>query len=304
MPLIPIGFESFSNPLLMVTEASQTPGLWMSLVQAFVLGIVQGITEFLPISSTAHLLMWTRVFQWEMLGEKYFVDAIQFGSVIAVVLYFWQDIKDIVSGSWGAYQTKNWEQEEWKILVGIAIGTLPAIIGGLIYKKLLPESLQTFLEGALIIGLMSIVMAILLGLAENIGKRKRSFDQLTIKDGLLVGLGQMMALIPGASRSGSTITTALFLGLKRETAARFSFLLGLPVLTLATLYEALEVINHPEALPALIVGTLSTFIFSYLSIAWLLKFLQKQSAWVFVWYRLGFGLALISAIALGLMNVA
>ena len=276
----------------------------MSLIQAFVLGIVQGITEFLPISSTAHLLIWTRLFNWQMLGEKYFVDAIQFGSVIAVVIYFWGDIRTIISGSWTAYQEKDWSREEWKILVGIAIGTLPAIVGALIYKTLLPETLQGFLEGALIIGLMSIVMAILLGCAERWGSRKRDFHQLSIQDGLLVGVGQMMALIPGASRSGSTITAALFLGLERDTAARFSFLLGLPILTLATLAESLEVFEHPEALPALIMGMFSTFIFSYLSIAWLVKFLRRQSAWVFVWYRLGFGFALVTAIATGLMAAA
>lgn len=301
VPVFP-GIEGL--PLLSVTLGTTSPNLLLSLVQAFVLGIVQGITEFLPISSTAHLLIWTRVFQWEMLGEKYFVDAIQFGSVIAVLLYFWDDIRKIVTGSWQAYQRKEWEREEWKILIGIAIGTLPAILGGLVYKKLLPESLQGFLEGALVISLMSIVMAILLGLAEQLGTRRRHFHQLTMKDGLLVGLGQMLALIPGASRSGSTITTALFLGLKRDTAARFSFLLGLPTLTLATLYQSLEVFQHLEALPALIMGILSTFVFSYLSIAWLLKFLQRQSAWVFVWYRLGFGLALMSAIAFGAMAVA
>lgn len=288
----------------MILEGKASPGLVLSLIQAVILGIVQGITEFLPISSTAHLLIWTRVFNWDMLGEKYFVDAIQFGSVIAVLLYFWTEIQEIIGGSWLAYQRKDWDREEWKILIGIAIGTLPAILGGLTYKKLLPDDLQGFLEGALIISIMSIVMAVLLGLAEKFGTRTRSFQALTIKDGLFVGLGQMLALIPGASRSGSTITTALFLGLKRETAAKFSFLLGLPTLTLATLYQSLEVFNHPEAVPALIAGTLSTFVFSYLSIAWLLKFLQRQSAWVFVWYRLGFGISLISAIAFKFMAIA
>ena len=304
MSLVSNGIDLFRSPLPLITDGQAIPSLFSSLVQAMILGIVQGITEFLPISSTAHLLMWTRVFNWTMLGEKYFVDAIQFGSVIAVLLYFWTEICEIFSGSWIAYQNKEWDREEWKILIGIAIGTLPAILGGLTYKKLLPDTLQEFLEGALIIGVMSIVMALLLGLAEKFGTRTRNFNQLTVKDGLLVGVGQMLALIPGASRSGSTITTALFLGLKRETAAKFSFLLGLPTLTLATLYQSLEVFDHLEALPALIAGTLSTFVFSYLSIAWLLKFLQRQSAWVFVWYRLGFGISLISAIAVGMMAVA
>jgi undecaprenyl-diphosphatase len=139
----------------------------------------------------------------------------------------------------------------------------------------------------------------LLGVAEKVGTRKRSFDKLETKDGILVGLGQMLALVPGASRSGSTVTTALFLGLDRPTAARFSFLLGIPTLTIVTLYESLKVLKHVDAFGPLIVGILSAFLFSYLSIAWLLRFLQTQNTWVFVWYRLAFGVAILGSIAAG-----
>lgn len=293
---------------LAVTEPAATSvpsvGFFEGIFQAIVLGLVQGITEFLPISSTAHLLVFTQAFGWSLLGEKYFVDAIQFGSVIAVVLYFWKDIRQILSGAWNAFQQKDWQREEWKILVGIAVGTLPALIGGLVIKKMLPEATQAFLQGALVIAIMSIIMALLLGLAEKIGSRKRDFDSLEIKDGILVGLGQMIALIPGASRSGSTLTTAMFLGLDRSTAARFSFLLGIPTLTIATLYEAKEALQHPELAVPLLVGIVSTFIFSYLAIAWLLRFLQRQSTWVFVWYRLAFGATLLTAIAIGWLKSA
>jgi undecaprenyl-diphosphatase len=273
-------------------------------LQAFILGIVQGITEFLPISSTAHLLVFTKALGWSLLGEKYFVDAIQFGSVLAVLIYFWSDLRLIATGSWSAFKKRDWQQEEWKILVGIAIGTLPALIGGLIYKKILPETTQQFLEGALVIALVSILMAVLLGLADKIGSRKRGFDSLEIRDGILVGLGQMLALIPGVSRSGSTLTTGLFLGLQRQTAVRFSFLLGFPTLTLATLYEAKDVLKHPDVIGPLIVGIISAFIFSYLSIAWLLRFLQTNDIWVFVWYRLAFGLSILAAIAFKFMTIA
>jgi undecaprenyl-diphosphatase len=272
---------------------------YVTWFQAFVLGIVQGITEFLPISSTAHLLVFTKAMGWALLGQKSFVDAIQFGSVIAVMIYFWSDLRQIVTGSWHAFAKKDWQREEWKILVGIAVGTLPALVGGLLYKKLVPESTQQFLEGALVIAIMSIVMATLLGLAEKQGSRKRGFDALEIRDGILVGLGQMIALIPGASRSGSTLTTGLFLGLERSTAARFSFLLGFPTLAIATLYQAKDVFQSPEVIGALCVGIISTFIFSYLSISWLLRFLQTKDNWVFVWYRLAFGAALLVAIVSG-----
>ncbi|WP_421656017.1 undecaprenyl-diphosphate phosphatase [Leptothermofonsia sp. ETS-13] len=271
------------------------PDLLVSIFQAFILGIVQGITEFLPISSTAHLLVFTKAFGWKLLGQKYFVDAIQFGSVIAVLIYFWNDLHQIVTGAWNAFRKQDWEREEWKIAIGIAVGTLPALIGGYFLQDKIPES-------AVVIGLASIGMALLLGLAEQIGSRKRGFDTLQIKDGILVGLGQMLALVPGVSRSGSTLTTALFLGLERQTAARFSFLLGLPTLAIATLYQSRKAFGDVDILIPLLIGILSTFIFSYLSIAWLLQYLQRQSTWVFVWYRLAFGSALLITAIQGLIQ--
>ena len=269
------------------------------LFQAVVLGIVQGITEFLPISSTAHLLVFTKALGWADVGQKYFVDAIQFGSVIAVVLYFWSDIRQILSGGLAAARQKDWNREEWKLLVGIAVGTLPALIVGFLVKKLLPEDA---LENVTMIAIASIVMALLLGLAEKVGSRKRGFDSLQIQDGILVGLGQMLAIVPGASRSGSTLTTALFLGLEREAAARFSFLLGIPTLTIATLYQSIKAFSNVDTSIALLVGIVSTFIFSYLSIAFLLRFLQHNTSWVFVWYRLAFGMSLLVAIANGALK--
>jgi undecaprenyl-diphosphatase len=263
------------------------------VIRAIILGIVQGITEFLPISSTAHLLVFTKLFGWTDVGQKYFVDAIQFGSVIAVVWYFWTDIRQILTGAWSAFQQKDWKREEWRLLVGIIVGTIPALAVGFLLKDSLPESI-------LIIAIMSIVMSLLLALAEKIGSRKRGFEALQIMDGVWVGLGQMIALFPGASRSGSTLTAALFLGLERETAARFSFLLGIPTLTIAALYQARKAFTNVDSILALLAGILSTFVFSYLSIAWLLRYLQRQSTWVFVWYRLGFGTLLLAGLAFGL----
>ncbi|MTJ08149.1 undecaprenyl-diphosphate phosphatase [Anabaena sp. UHCC 0204] len=269
------------------------------LIQAFILGIVQGITEFLPISSTAHLLIVTKIFGWKELGSKDFVDAIQFGSVIAILWYFWSLVSSLVKGAIKAFKDKDWESEDWKIVVGIAVGTIPALSIGFLFKDVIPES-------ALIIAIMSIVMSILLGLAEKIGTRKRGFDTLEIRDGILVGLGQTLALLPGVSRSGATLTTGLFLGLEREAAAKFSFLLGFPTLTIATLYKSLKIFQmfQSQQLPnniviLLIVGIISTFIFSYLSIAFLIKYLQTKNTFVFVWYRLAFGISILLAIASG-----
>jgi undecaprenyl-diphosphatase len=287
------GDPTFGSALLAIVDS---PSWITSIFQGIVLGIVQGITEFLPISSTAHLIIFRDVLGWNATWSKAAVDGIQFGSVVAVVIYFWRDIQRILSGAWTAFQQRDWQREEWKLFLGIAIGAIPALLGGLVLKVLKVE-----LESPLMIAGMSIVMATLLGLAEKLGSRQRGFNDLQVKDGILVGLGQMIALLPGASRSGSTLTTGLFLGLQRETAARFSFLLGLPTLAIATLVQTKDVLKESHMFLPLLVGIVSTFVFSYLSIAWLLKFLQRQTNWVFVWYRLAFGAALLGAIARGLL---
>ncbi|OKH53069.1 undecaprenyl-diphosphatase [Calothrix sp. HK-06] len=279
------------------TTVGESNLIWQ-VIQGIVLGIVQGITEFLPISSTAHLIIFRDVLGWKATWSKAAIDGIQLGSVFAVGWYFRKDIFSILEGAWAAFQRKDWEREEWKIFVGIIIGTAPALLGGLVLKILKVE-----LESPLMIACMSIIMATLLGLAEKIGSRKRGFEELEIKDGILVGLGQMIALLPGASRSGSTLTTALFLGLERQTAARFSFLLGFPTLAIATLVQTKDVLTVSNMFVPMIVGIISTFIFSYLSIAWLLKFLQRNSNWVFVWYRLAFGAAILGAIATGVKGL-
>jgi undecaprenyl-diphosphatase len=291
--LHPVGYH------LMQAVGSATanePSLIVKIIQGFILGIVQGVTEFLPISSTAHLIIFRDVLHWDA-WKKEAVDAIQLGSVFAVLMYFWTDIRSIFEGAWLAFQRKEWQRYEWKMFVGIAVGTLPALLGGLGLKIL-----KIKLESPLMIACMSIVMATLLGLAEKVGSRKRGFEDVEVKDGILVGLGQMISLLPGASRSGSTLTTALFIGLQRQTAARFSFLLGLPTLAIATVVQAKDVLQVPNMFLPLIVGIISTFIFSYLSIAWLLKFLQRNSNWIFVWYRLAFGTAILIAIAQGIFK--
>lgn len=283
----------------------------MEYLQALILGIVQGVTEFLPISSTAHLIIFRDVFQWGAVTcdaqqlaagcivrtgwSKAAIDGIQFGSVIAVVMYFWQDITQLLGGAWSAFRSKDWQKEDWKIVLGIALGTVPGLIAAVLIKIVFKEFFKDKLEDPLLIGVMSIIMALLLGVAENYGKRQRKFSNLRTSDGVLVGLGQSLALIPGVSRSGATLTTALLLGLERQTAARFSFLLGLPLLTIATLSQTKDVMQEAAMRLPMLAGILSSLLFSYLSIAWLMKFLQRQSTWVFVFYRLAFGIALLTA---------
>ncbi len=264
-----------------------------NILQALFLGLVQGVTEFLPISSTAHLLVTTKAFGWQQLGQKDYADAIQFGSVIAVLIYFWKDIVTVVSGGIAGIARQDWQNIDVKIFIGVILGTLPALILGYLGKDILPDSAQ-------IIAIMSIVMATLLLIAERFSTHQRGFDRLEIKDGFLVGLAQAIALIPGASRSGSTLTAGLFLGLDRQTAARFSFLVGLPTLAAATLFKAVKIYKGNE-LPIvyLAAGTISTFIFSYLSISFLLNYLKTKNTMLFVWYRYAFGASILIALAAG-----
>lgn len=275
----------------------------INLFQAFVLGIVQGVTEFLPISSSAHLKVVPVVLGWGDPGSA-FTAVIQLGSIAAVLWYFWQDLTQVVTGALGAVQRRDYEDKNFRIALGIGLGTVPILVGGLLIKVFVKDYDNSPLRSLAAIGCASIFMSLLLGVAERIGKRKRDYSQLDVKDGVFMGLAQTMALIPGVSRSGSTLTGGLFIGLERAAAARFSFLLGIPAITLAGLVElkdAFKEVHHFGALE-LVVGVISAAVFSYISIAWLLRFLQTQSTLVFIWYRLAFGVAILGAIASGVLQ--
>lgn len=289
-----------------LATATATPASQVNLFQAIVLGMVQGLTEFLPISSTAHLKVVPVALHWGDPGVA-FTAIIQLGSIAAVLWYFWQDLVQITVGAIKAIRTADYESNEFRLALGIGLGTLPILFFGLLIKKFIPDYDNSPLRSMGAIAIASIVMSLLLGIAEKVGNRKRDFESLSVQDGVLMGLAQALSLIPGVSRSGSTLTAGLFMGLERATAARFSFLLGIPAITLAGLVELkgfLEEGLGAAGLLPLVVGTLSAAIFSYLSIAWLLRFLQTQSTWVFIWYRLVFGVVILGAIAAqGLPNI-
>lgn len=276
----------------------------INIFQAFILGLVQGITEFLPISSTAHLKVVPVVLGWGDPGVA-FTAVIQLGSIAAVLWYFWQDLKNVAVGVFQAVRKRDYTSSDFQLALGIGLGTIPIVFFGILIKILIPNFDESPLRSLTAIAIASIVMALLLGLAEKIGKRQRTFEKLDYKDGLLMGLGQALALIPGVSRSGSTITTGLLIGLERSSAARFSFLLGIPAITIAGLVELEGILdngfNNIEVAP-LIIGTLSSAVFSYLSIAWLIRYLQTKSTWIFVWYRLAFGVAILCAVLGGALN--
>ena len=284
--------------------ATTTTAGQVNIFQALILGLVQGLTEFLPISSSAHLKVVPVVLGWGDPGVG-FTAVIQLGSIAAVLWFFWSDLVQITTGSIRAIAQKDYQSDDFRIAAGIILGTIPIVFFGLLIKKFIPDFDNSPLRSLGAIAIASIFMSLLLGVAEKFGKRKRNFEQLGIQDGVLMGLAQAMALIPGVSRSGSTLTAGLFMGLERATAARFSFLLGIPAITLAGLVELKDVFKaglDSSALLPIVVGVISAAVFSYIAIAWLLRFLQTQSTLVFILYRLIFGVSILGAIAAGFLK--
>ena len=259
-----------------------------------VLGVVQGLTEFLPISSTAHLKVVPVLLGWGDPGVAV-TAVIQLGSIAAVIGFFREDLKQVMGASWQAWRSGQWTTPEARLGQAILWGTLPILVAGLGIKLFVPNFDESPLRSLTSIGVVSIVMGLLLGLAERWGSRRRVLSDVMVRDGWLVGVAQTLALIPGVSRSGSTLTAALFDGWKRSEAARFSFLLGIPAISLAGLVELKDAFSAPAAGGALplLVGIVSSALVSWLAIAWLLRFLQNHSTWWFVGYRVFFGLGVI-----------
>ncbi|MFN9693032.1 MAG: undecaprenyl-diphosphate phosphatase [Synechococcaceae cyanobacterium] len=263
--------------------------------RAVVLGVVQGLTEFLPISSTAHLKVVPVLLGWGDPGVAV-TAVIQLGSIVAVLAYFREDLVAVVQGVAAALRGGRWQEPEARLGLAIALGTVPILIAGLAVKKMVPDYDNSPLRSLTSIGIVSIVMALFLALAEVIGRRRRRLEEVLPRDGVLVGLAQALALVPGVSRSGSTLTASLFDGWRRADAARFSFLLGIPAITLAGLVELKDAFAADGAIGGvlpMLVGVVVAAEVSWLSIACLLRFLQRNSTWVFVGYRLLFGFSIL-----------
>ena len=264
--------------LLLVAPVESEP---ISIFRAVVIGIVQGLTEFLPISSTAHVKVVPVLLGWGDPGVS-FTAVIQLGSIAAILWYFWDDLYSVTRNTVKAAIARDFDSPDFRIGFGIVLGTVPAVLIGLFVKMMVPGYDDSIVRSTAAIAVTSIVMAALLGLAEIVGQRKRDFSRLTQGDGIGVGLAQALAIIPGVSRSGSTLTAGLFLGLKRETAARFSFLLGTITITLAGLVSLPDMFagDSSVGIAPLIAGILAAVISSYAAIAWLIEFLKKHSTWV------------------------
>ncbi len=276
----------------------------MNIIEAIILGLIQGITEFLPISSTGHLTLAGKFLHLipQDHPEKWtaFIAVIQLGTLVSILIYFWKEIWLIISDFLKENVTHRikYSDQNLNSRLGwlIIIGTIPVVIIGLGFKDVIEGSLT---KNLVVIASSLIGLAIILAIAEKIANFKKEIKDITILDSIVIGIAQSFALIPGSSRSGTTITGGLFMGLKRETAARFSFLLSIPAVFasgLLELYEALKFIDASMALN-LVISTIVAGISGYMAIDFLLKYLRKNTTFIFVYYRIVLGVLILVLIA-------
>jgi undecaprenyl-diphosphatase len=270
----------------------------ISWFEAVVLGLVQGLTEFLPISSTAHVLIISRLFGWDDPGAA-FTAVMQIGTECAVLIYFRHDIARIVS---------TWFRSLWTpALRGsidarmgwyVIIGTIPIAVLGFAFK----DFIETAARNLWLVSFVLIAFAFVLAAADAYGRKTRELSDLDTRSGLLLGLGQALALIPGVSRSGATISTGLFLGFTREAAARYSFLLAIPAVLASGLFEARKIGDGGEvAWGPTLLATGIAFVVGYAVIRWLLQYVTTHSYRVFVLYRIGLGVVVMVLLATGVI---
>lgn len=271
----------------------------VNLGQAIVYGIVQGLTEFLPISSTAHLRIVPALFNWDDPGAA-FTAVIQLGTTLAVVLYFWRELVQVAM-AWtrGLVDKTVRGTLEYRMGWYLVIATVPVSIFGLVFS----HQVETSARNLWVISIAMIALAGIMVCAEWVGTRSRAEEDLDVRDSLAVGTAQALALIPGASRSGTTITAGLFRGLDRATAARFSFLLSIPAVVLSGLYEARK-INDKGSAGAGLTGVAAVFAFGVglASIVWLMRWISRHSTYIFIYYRVIVGVLLIGLLTGGVIS--
>ena len=275
----------------------------MNLLEALVLGLIQGLTEFLPISSSAHVQIVQELMGLTELSKPAltaFIATIQIGTELAVLLYFYKDIVRILK-SFATGALKPWRKQEAESKLGwlIIVGTLPVVVLGLLFKDFIENDVRQLW----IIGVTLIVFGLILGLADRFSKKVRPISELGVGSGIVFGLGQALALVPGVSRSGGSITVGLLMGFTRAAAARYSFLLAIPAVFGSGVYQFAK--SYSDLPSDLLVGTLAAtavaFISGYAVIAWFLKYLSRGSFMPFVIYRVAVGSLLLIALGAGLL---
>lgn len=295
-----VGYVGLSLWLLGLVSAVDHGAGGMALWKAYVLGIVEGLTEFLPVSSTGHLtiaekLLGLKVDDTAITG---FTAVIQVGAIIAAIIYFFSDLARIVKGFVRGLLHRDQRDFDYRFGWYVIAGSIPIGIVGLAGKHVVEGPLRSLwvVAGALIV--WSAVMIF----AESSGKQTRGEAEVTLKDAVIIGLAQCVALVPGVSRSGATISAGLIRDLDRVTATRLSFFLGIPALTAAGLFELKDALKgNSVGVPALAVGTLVSFVVAYVTIAWLLRFVVRHSIVTFVWYRVALGVLLIVALGTSIL---
>lgn len=268
----------------------------MTTIEAVVLGIVQGVTEFLPISSTAHLRVVPALLGWSDPGAA-FTAVLQLGSLAAVIGYFFKDLLDMAVSGWRALRDRSKPIElPARHLLYIIAGTIPVGVAGILLKHKVEGSFRALP----VIATALIVVGLALAFVEKRSTRTRKLDDITLRDAMIIGCAQMLALVPGVSRSGITLLAALAIGLERPAAARFSFLLSIPAVAAAGIFELPKVLkSHEVGGATLALGLLAAVVASYASIAWLLKFLRTRTTLPFVVYRVALGVLIFALISAG-----
>lgn len=279
--------------------AAQAPET-MTWAQTIVLSIVQGLTEFLPVSSSGHLRIVSSLF-WGVDAGASFTAVVQLGTELAVLVYFASDIWRILRGWFAGLTDASRRTLDYRMGWMVIAGSIPIAVLGLLLKDLIRDNFRNLWVTATVLILFSFVFI----WAEKVGSKKRGFEKLTMRDALLMGAAQCLALIPGVSRSGGTISAGLLLGLNREVAARFSFLLAIPAVLASGLFSLPDAFA-PDAGQAasglqLLVGTGIAFVLGYATIAWLLKFVSHHSFSWFAAYRIPFGLLVMALLGVGIL---
>ena len=260
----------------------------MTVFQAIVMGVIQGLSEFLPISSSAHLALTPWLLGWPAPGLAFDV-ALHLGTLIALVWFFWQEWITLAKAFFSILRKRKLETESERRVAFVVVATIPGAIAG----YLLQDYAKTIFRTPALTGAMLIVMGAVLWLVDRSAKQERGITTMTWRDAILVGLAQMFAIVPGVSRSGSTITAGRAVGLTREAAAVFSFLLSLPIITAAVVFEGRHAIENGITLP-LVAGVIASAISGWLAISVLLKFISRNSYGVFALYRLIVGAGILA----------
>ena len=273
----------------------------MSYLEAIFLGVLQGLTEFLPISSSAHLAIFPQLFGFDDPGAS-FTAVTQIGTEVAVLLFFWRDIVRIIK-AWAIALVRKDRRGDLDARMGwyIIVGTLPIAVVGFLFQ----DTIKTTFRSLWLIAIMLIVFGLILGIADRINVGEKLEGDLTLKDSLLYGLGQMLALIPGVSRSGATISVGLVRGYRRDVATRYAFLLAIPAVLASGVSQLNDVsLAASPGLPKTLVATLVAFVVGYVTIGWLLKYLRTRSYLPFVVYRVALGSLVLILLATGVLDSA